>query len=67
MAKRLRDMGHIPVVDGIIPGVTGGILANAPLTDEEVTAILCPSSSIFPDPDAGTMLLALSMNRFSSH
>jgi predicted ATP-grasp superfamily ATP-dependent carboligase len=59
MAKKLRAMGHIPVVDGIIPGVTGGILAQATLTDEDVTAILCPSSSIFPDPDAAVRVLKL--------
>jgi hypothetical protein len=25
LAKKLREMGHIPVVDGIIPGVTGTV------------------------------------------
>lgn len=54
VAKKLRKEGHIPVVDGIIPGVTGGLLAHAPLTEQEVTALLVPSSQIFPDPDAGT-------------
>lgn len=52
-------MGHIPVVDGIITGVTGGILSQVPLTDEEVTALLCPSSSIFPDPEAAVRVLKL--------
>jgi len=52
IARQLRAAGHIPVVDGIIPGVTGGIVAQAPLTEQEVTVILVPSSIIFPDAEA---------------
>eukprot|EP01128_Nolandella_sp_AFSM9_P010117 TRINITY_DN6943_c0_g1_i1.p1 TRINITY_DN6943_c0_g1~~TRINITY_DN6943_c0_g1_i1.p1 ORF type:complete len:448 (-),score=159.42 TRINITY_DN6943_c0_g1_i1:106-1371(-) len=52
VAKKLRGDGHIPVVDGIIPGITGGILAHAPLTNQDVTVLLVPASAVFPDPDA---------------
>jgi len=52
VAKKLRADGHIPVVDGIVPGVTGGIIAQAPLTEQEVTILLIPSSVIFPDAEA---------------
>jgi len=58
-AKKLRGLGHIPVVDGIIPGVTGGLLSQVPLTDEDITAFMCPSSAIFPDPDAAVRVLQL--------
>jgi len=56
-AKKLRSKGYIPVVDGIISGVTGGILARAPLTEQEVTALLAPTSTIFPDPVSSVEIL----------
>lgn len=56
-AKKLREMGYIPVVDGIIAGVTGGLLAQAPLTDQEVTALLAHTSTLFPDPDPAIAVL----------
>jgi len=59
MAKRLRKMGHIPLVDGIIPGVTGGILAHAPLSEQEVTALLAPTSLILPQPESSIPILKL--------
>jgi len=52
-------MGHIPVVDGIIPGVTGGILAQAPLTEQDVTALLAPTSTLFPDPSSSVEILKI--------
>jgi len=59
MAKQLRKLGHIPLVDGIIPGVTGGLLAQAPLTEQEVTALLAPTSLILPVPEASIPILKL--------
>jgi len=56
-AKKLRALGHIPVVDGIIPGVTGGILAQAPLREQDVTALLAPTSTLFPDPTSAVEIL----------
>jgi len=56
-ATRLRRLGHIPVVDGIIPGVTGGLLAQAPLTEQNVTALLAPTSTLFPDPQSAIEIL----------
>jgi len=44
-------------VDGIISGVTGGILAQAPLTEQEVTALLAPTSTLFPDPASAVEIL----------
>jgi len=52
-------MGHIPVVDGIITGVTGGLLAQAPLTNQEVTALLASTSTLFADPDPAIAVLKL--------
>jgi len=57
VAKKLRKMGHIPVVDGIIPGVTGGLLAQAPLTEQDVTALLAPTNSLIPDPSSSVEIL----------
>lgn len=70
LAKKLRALGHIPIVDGIVPGVTGGpslyrshhpggLLSKAILTDQEVTAILAPTSTIFPDPASAVPVLKL--------
>jgi len=59
MAKSLRKLGHIPLVDGIIPGVTGGLLAQAPLTEQEVTALLAPTSLILPVPEGSIPILRL--------
>eukprot|EP01125_Pyxidicula_operculata_P003015 TRINITY_DN130_c0_g1_i1.p1 TRINITY_DN130_c0_g1~~TRINITY_DN130_c0_g1_i1.p1 ORF type:complete len:407 (-),score=139.10 TRINITY_DN130_c0_g1_i1:81-1301(-) len=56
-AKKLRSLGYIPVVDGIIPGITGGLLSQAPLTETEVTALLVPTSTVFPDPDSSIVVL----------
>lgn len=59
LAKKLRGLGHIPVVDGLITGFTGGLLAEAPLKTRDVAAILAPGSTLFPDPDSAISVLKL--------
>eukprot|EP01126_Amoeba_proteus_P010634 TRINITY_DN1416_c0_g2_i4.p1 TRINITY_DN1416_c0_g2~~TRINITY_DN1416_c0_g2_i4.p1 ORF type:complete len:453 (+),score=126.04 TRINITY_DN1416_c0_g2_i4:73-1431(+) len=60
VAKKLRTLGHIPVLDGIIPGVVGALVAEAALRRHpEVTALLAPTSLLFPDPDAAIQVLKL--------
>jgi len=59
LARSLRQLGHVPVVDGIIPGVAGGLLAEAPLKTKDVTAVLAPTSTLFPDPDSAILVLKL--------
>jgi len=59
LAKKLRGMGHIPIVDGIITGFAGGLLAEAPLKTRDVAAILAPGSTLFPDPDSAISVLKL--------
>jgi len=59
LAKKLRALGHVPVVDGIITGVAGGLLAEAPLKTKDVTAILVPTSMLFPDPDSAVSVVKL--------
>jgi len=60
VAKKLRSLGYIPVVDGVIPGVVGALLAAAPLRKQpEVTALLAPTSTILPDPDSAIQVLRL--------
>jgi len=59
LAKKLRGMGHIPLVDGIIPGVTGGLMAKAPLSEQEVTALLAPTSLLLPQPEHSIPVLKL--------
>jgi len=61
VARKLRAAGYIPVVDGIIPGVSGGIIAQAPLTEQEVTVLLTPSSIIFPDAEAAVKTIKVFM------
>lgn len=57
LAARLRKMGLIPVVDGLIPGVSGGILAKSIMTSQEVTAFLAPTSTVFPTASAAVEVL----------
>lgn len=53
MARKLRGLGHIPVVDGILSGVVGALVAEAPLRNApDVTALLVPTSTLLPDPDS---------------
>jgi len=59
LARDLRKLGHVPVVDGIIPGVAGGLLAEAPLKTKDVTAFLAPTSTLLPDPDSAILVLKL--------
>ncbi|KAL6056750.1 MNN4-regulates the mannosylphosphorylation, variant 2 [Balamuthia mandrillaris] len=59
LARRLRSMGLVPVVDGTIPGVTGGLMASAPLTTQEVTAILAPTSTVLPNTASAVDVLKL--------
>ncbi|KAL6064919.1 putative ABC transporter, partial [Balamuthia mandrillaris] len=59
LARKLRSMGLVPVVDGTIPGVTGGLMASAPLTTQEVTAILAPTSTVLPNTASAVDVLKL--------
>lgn len=59
LAKKLRELGYVPVVDGIITGFAGGVLAEAPLKTKDVAAILAPTSMLFPDPDSAVSVLKL--------
>jgi predicted ATP-grasp superfamily ATP-dependent carboligase len=52
-------MGFVPIVDGVINGVSGGILSRAALTHQDVTALLAPTSTIFPSPQSAVALLKL--------
>lgn len=51
-AKQLRGKGLIPVVDGIIPGTSGGLICKAPLLEQDVTVLLAPTSILLPDPNS---------------
>ena len=59
LAVKLRSMGYIPVIDGIITNVTGGILAQAPFKAQEVTALLAPTGTLLPSPASAVALLKL--------
>lgn len=60
LAHKLRAQGLIPLVDAIIPGVTGGILAKAPeMVDQQVTALLSSTSVILPDPRSAIPVIKL--------
>jgi len=60
MARTLRSLGHIPVVDAILPGVVGALMAEAPLRSApDVTALLVPTSALLPDPDSALQVLRL--------
>ena len=41
MAKKLRSLGHIPLVDGIIPGVTGNSKLSIVSNLETIFMITC--------------------------
>jgi len=53
-AKKMRASGLIPVVEGILPGTSGGLISKAPIldTDQDVTVLLAPTSLLLPDPNA---------------
>jgi len=52
VAKKLRGMGLIPVVEGIIPGTSGGLISKAVLLDQDVTVLVAPTSLLLPDPNS---------------
>jgi len=60
-AKKLRAAGLIPVVDGIIPGTSGGLISKAPLLDSDldVTVLLAPTSLLLPDPNSVLPILKI--------
>jgi predicted ATP-grasp superfamily ATP-dependent carboligase len=53
-AKKMRASGLIPVVEGIIPGTSGGLISKASFldNDQDVTVLLAPTSLLLPDPNA---------------
>ncbi|ELR13463.1 uncharacterized protein ACA1_245660 [Acanthamoeba castellanii str. Neff] len=59
LAQKLRGLDCVPVVDGVISGVTGAILAEAALVDQEVTGLVVPTSTIIPSAKSAIVLLQL--------
>jgi len=59
MAVKLRGLGYIPVIDGIITNVSGGLLARAPFVNHDLTVLLAPTSAILPSPSSAVSLLKL--------
>jgi len=59
MGAKLKGMGFVPVIEGVISGVSGALLAKAPLSDQNVTALLVPTSTVIPSANAARTLLHL--------
>jgi len=64
MATRLLELGHKPLHDAVVSGITGGILADSSLiypgeVGLNVTCLLAPTSSFYPDAWASVMLIKL--------
>jgi len=51
-AKKLRNLGLVPVVDGVIPGTSGLMISQSVLLDQDVTILLAPTNLILPDPNS---------------
>lgn len=64
MASRLLELGHSPLHDAVVSGITGGLLSDCScvLPDElgiNITCLLAPTSSFYPDAWASVMLIKL--------
>jgi len=64
MAGRLIELGHKALHDAVVSGITGGILSDSACVfpDEpglNVTCLLAPTSSFYPDAWASVMLIKL--------
>lgn len=59
-SKKLLDMGHKPLHDAVVSGITGGIISQAAMCGSdpfELTAILAPTSSFYPDAWSSVMII----------
>ncbi|KAH3756034.1 3-isopropylmalate dehydratase [Pelomyxa schiedti] len=46
---KMSEVGHQPLENGLISGMTGLILAEGPLCDVEVACLLCPCNPMYPE------------------
>jgi predicted ATP-grasp superfamily ATP-dependent carboligase len=48
-SEKMLELGHEPLMDSVIVGVTGLILAEASLTPTDVSCLIAPTSTKYPD------------------
>jgi len=56
-ADKMAKLGHQPVEEGVISGVTGLLLAEGSLSKVDVACLLAPSSSKYPDAYAAVVVV----------
>ena len=52
LALRMKALGHRPLREGMLSGVTGGIIARASTTKQTVVCVLSPYDEALPDASA---------------
>eukprot|EP00211_Chloroparvula_japonica_P016896 CAMPEP_0119131592 /NCGR_PEP_ID=MMETSP1310-20130426/10466_1 /TAXON_ID=464262 /ORGANISM="Genus nov. species nov., Strain RCC2339" /LENGTH=281 /DNA_ID=CAMNT_0007122175 /DNA_START=132 /DNA_END=973 /DNA_ORIENTATION=+ len=56
-AKVMKEQGHKPVTSGVIAGMTGLMLAEAPLHNQHVSCMLSSCLASHPDPRAAVSII----------
>lgn len=59
-SKKLLELGHKPLHDAVVSGITGGIISEAAMSGSdpfELTSILAPTSSFYPDAWSSVMII----------
>eukprot|EP00007_Cunea_sp_BSH-02190019_P005025 CAMPEP_0174235874 /NCGR_PEP_ID=MMETSP0417-20130205/5181_1 /TAXON_ID=242541 /ORGANISM="Mayorella sp, Strain BSH-02190019" /LENGTH=608 /DNA_ID=CAMNT_0015314439 /DNA_START=35 /DNA_END=1861 /DNA_ORIENTATION=+ len=56
-ARIMERLGHQPVTSGVIAGITGLMLAEAPLRRQRVACMLSPCVQTHPDPRAAASII----------
>lgn len=51
-AQRMKALGHLPLREGMLKGVTGGIIARASTASQTVVCVLSPYDEALPDASA---------------
>lgn len=63
LAQKLMEMNHKPLQEAVVAGITGGLLAECTLREDEhdldICVLLAPTCSLYPDVWASVLIIQL--------